>query len=464
MKEEFNEAKLPGKTKYSGRRRPTTRKSGFKVHPETSGGEFKTVRVTPCFLKAGSMKEISIELPAHKTGEFVGFGGWFTSDVPIKVEVKGEGVGKVLLKPHLYPNWGKVGSMWICTTAVCEVKILFAALTDAHLATWEFRGGVVEHKHLGSARQVLLGNMYLFSPEALFIVRPAEMRESPLEYRVGEPWTLFLKSCNRCGRYLPINVKDERATLSFSNHCVAAHRRPCSHKGFGLLKNPQTGEELKLEYGFQLECRFCKKFEVNAAHNPKRTAAQMKEDAARRRGFELLLMELYGESAQLRYRHAHGTELTDDIFKKFDGKCFKCDAEFESPSEMHLDHTRPLALLWPLDGTATALCGDCNSAKRDRPPVEFYEPEELEKLSSITGIALEELKNPTPNLEAVELLREKLEWFFAEFLQKPEMLEERDGKVTGELVVKALQKTINKCRGIPAFDLQGEFEKRRETS
>ena len=190
----------------------------------------------------------------------------------------------------------------------------------------------------------------------------------------------------------------------------------------------------------------------------------MKEDAARRRGFELLLMELYGESPQLRYRHAHGTELTDDIYKKFEGKCFKCDAEFESPSEMNLDHTRPLALLWPLDGTATALCGDCNSGKRDRPPVEFYESEELEKLSTITRNSIEEAKNPTPNLAAVALLREKLNWFLHQVLRKPEMLEERDGKISGELVVKALQKTLNKCKGIAAFDLQGDFEKRRKTS
>lgn len=461
---EFDENKLPGKTKYSGRRRPTTRKSGFKVHAETSGGEFKTIQVTPGFLEAGTTKEIVIQLPTHEVGEFVGFGGWFTSDVPIRVEVRGEGIGRLLVKPHTYPNWGKVGGMWICETAVCEVTILFTALTDTHLATWDFRAGVVEHQHLGSAREVLLGNMYLFSPEALFIVRAAELKESPPEYRAEAPFTLYLKSCNRCGRYLPINVQDERATLSFSNHCVATHRRPCSHKGFGLLTNPETGETKKLEYGFQLECRFCKKFEVNAAHNPRRTAAQMKEDAARRRGFELLLMELYGESPQLRYRHAHGTELTDDIFKKFESKCFKCDAEFESPSEMNLDHTRPLALLWPLDGTATALCGDCNSGKRDRPPVEFYEPEELEKLSTITGIPIEELKNPTPNLAAVALLREKLDWFFKEFLRKPEMLEERDGKVTGELVVKALQKTLNKCKGIATFDLQGDFDKRRKTS
>jgi hypothetical protein len=128
---------------------------------------------------------------------------------------------------------------------------------------------------------------------------------------------------------------------------------------------------------------------------------------------------------------------------------------------MDLDHTRPLALLWPLDGTATALCGDCNSEKRDRSPVDFYTPEELDDLSKITGIAVKELRNPTPNMAAIHLLQARLDWFFDEFLRKSEMLEERDGKVTGELLVKAIQKALNKCEGGAPFNLQLEYEKRR---
>jgi hypothetical protein len=463
MKEEFEENKLPGKTKYSGRRRPTTRKSGFKAHPETSGGEFRPVRIKVASLKAGRSKEITIRLPAQSKGEFVGFGGWFCSDVPVNVEVKGEVPGRLLLKTYPFPNWSKVGSMWICEAPVAEVTVVFTALKDTKLATYEFRGGIVEHRHLEEGRPELFGNMYQFAPEALFIARPAELKETPPEYHITDApdFTTHLKSCNRCGRYLPINVHDERATLSFSNHCVAAHRRPCSHKGFGLLTNPETGATLKLDYGFQLECRFCKKFEVNAALNPLRTAAQMKEDAARRRAFELLLMELFDESPQLRYRHEHGTELTDDVFERFGRQCFKCGAEFENANEMDLDHTRPLALLWPLDGTATALCGDCNSEKRDRSPADFYDAGELRELSEITGIPVDELKNPTPNLAAIKLLQERLDWFFSEFLRKPEMLEERDGKVTGELLVKAIQKALNKCPGGAPFNLQQEHERRR---
>ncbi len=106
----------------------------------------------------------------------------------------------------------------------------------------------------------------------------------------------------------------------------------------------------------QLECRFCKKFEVNAAHNPQRTMAQMKEDAARRRAFELLIEALEGGSAQLRYRHSTGRELSDDVYSNFEGECFKCGEPLKGRS-WHLDHTRPLALLWPLDVGRAARAG-----------------------------------------------------------------------------------------------------------
>ena len=120
---------------------------------------------------------------------------------------------------------------------------------------------------------------------------------------------------------------------------------------------------------------------------------------------------------------------------------------------MHLDHTRPLALLWPLDGTATALCGECNSEKRDRPPVDFYLPEELRSLAKITGLSMDELTHPGANEKAVRRLYERRSWFFNSFLARPDMAEIRDGKVTGDLLIKALQKAINRCPAVKTFDL-----------
>lgn len=279
---------------------------------------------------------------------------------------------------------------------------------------------------------------------------------------VDEVADIVLKSCNRCARFLPINIDNERHHLSFTNHCVAEKRRPCKHAGFGRLRNVDSGEIFQLEYGFQLECRFCKKFEVNAAHNPQRSAAQMKEDAARRRAFELLLTELYGGSPALTYRHVTGGgELAEDVYRRFDGRCFKCRTPLATPNDMHLDHTRPLALLWPLDGTATALCATCNSSKRDRPPVAFYSRDELARLADLTMIPLEELESPDPNREAIKLLSDRLDWFFDVFLERPELQEVRDGKIAADLLLKALQKALNAAPKESRFDLLAMSDERR---
>ncbi len=308
--------------------------------------------------------------------------------------------------------------------------------------------------------------MYTFSPEAHFFGKQGSVRSSiPITSlpRAASPATLTLKSCNRCARFLPINIggDKERNHLSFSNHCVAAHRRPCRHGGFGILKNADTRSTLSLVYGFQLECRYCKKFEVNAAHNPQRTTAQMKEDGARRRGLERLLESLYGGSPQLIFRHATGKELAVEIWEKFSRRCFSCNRRLVTARKMQLDHTRPLALLWPLDGSATALCKKCNREKRDRPPADFYNANQLKELSRITGIPLAVLKDPSPNHAVLTQLGKRLDWFFDTFMTSAKMVRVLDGKITGELVVKAIDKA-DSLRNINAkLNLRSLYDARR---
>jgi len=455
--------KLPGKTQFSGRRRITTRKSGFNSHPDATGGEFKIEQVPTYKLARGETLKIEFTVP-NKLSGISAFGGWYTSDKEVEVSFKGLETNKITNTAATYPNWGKFGSMWLSENendTVVEVE--FKAVEELHLGLYLLNCGVVTHKHLEWARlekPVLLNNMYQFAPEANFVSVEGEIEISK-HADESVKFDVYIKSCNRCARFLPINVDNERIQLSFSNHCVAEHRRPCQHTGFGKLHNVDSGEVLNLEYGYQLECRFCKKFEVNAAHNPQRTSAQMKEDAARRRALELLLTELYDGSHQLKFRHEHdGLELSDYIWEKFGRKCFNCGKAIENSKQMHLDHTRPLALLWPLDESATCLCGSCNSQKRDRSPVEFYSEEQIIKLSEITNISAEELLVPGPNMEAVNLLLQRLDWFFDDFINKPELTKERDGKVASELLVKALQKTFNKCPGGAPINLNEEYEKR----
>ncbi|MEQ1908027.1 MAG: HNH endonuclease signature motif containing protein [Vicinamibacterales bacterium] len=449
--------KLPGKTDYSGRRRPMTRRSGYSVKGGETGGSFTTVDVPAFQLAAGARLTLTFELPRAASGHWLGFGAWFWSDRNLAVTVND--VQRYTLSTHPPPDWNKVGSLWKSPgEAARNITVTFTADKSTKLALFEPRCGIVEHEYLATGRDALMGNMYQFAPEALFIKTPGAMHQrASVEPTAAGTAALTLKSCNRCARFLPINTPDERAQLSFTNHCVA---KACAHPLFGRLRHSGDGSVIQLRYGFQLECRFCKKFEVNAAHNPKRTAGQMKEDAARRRAFELLIEALNRSTPQLKYRHETGRELADDVFARFGGRCFKCKTPLAG-TDWHLDHTRPLALLWPLDGTATALCGSCNSQKRDRAPADVYTDAELKELSRITGIDIADLRSPHPNLSVVRMLLDRLDWFFDEFLNSADMRHVNDGKVAGELLVKALQKVLARCPERMRVNLVAEHDRRR---
>lgn len=441
-----------------------TREFGFHSHPDFTGGELSIVDVPVYKLKKGQKLNITFLLPAHNQDQFVGFGGWFSAP-SANMKIHNPNYNRNILKYSPQPDWGKVGSMWISDGKKEPIQYEITAPQDCSIAIWNMQCGSVSHAHLEEARAPRLRNMYEFAPEALFITNKGQViitvNGFPAE-ESNEKVSFYLKSCNRCGRFLPINIHNERLHLSFTNHCTAKHRIPCSHTGFGKLTNITTKEVLKLNHGYQLECRFCKKFEVNAAHNPKRTSAQMKEDGTRRRAIEFLLSELYQDSSQISYRSRTGSELAIDIWKRFDRKCFNCGKRLRTPFDMNLDHTRPLALMWPLDRSATALCKSCNNEKRDRPPSEFYSEEQLKDLSQITEIPFEELVDPSPNVEAIASLLNNLDWFFNEFLTNPRMTRELDGKVPADLLVKALQKTINKLPGGAPVDLIDEHNKRQK--
>jgi hypothetical protein len=475
MPYEDNGGKAAGKAIYAGRRRPMTRKSGFKSHPDSTGGEYRIAAADEAFqLEPGQSLLVQFDfsaLPVDATG-FYGCGLYWKG--PESLVVTFSGVGKKYIKQFDQHSWSKAGLFWI-GNATPTVSLTMVARERAGIYLYAPSAGKITHHHLNDARDVLLKNMHTFVPETIFIDSAADEASVAVDTKGCQiqadcnEGQIVLKSCNRCARYLPVNIGGplgayERRHLSFSNHCVAEHRRPCSHTGFGKLKNADEPEvaPLHLHYGFQLECRFCKKFEVNAAHNPQRSAAQMKEDGARRRAFELLLAELYKSSPQLRYRHKTGRELADDVYARFNGRCFKCGYSFKSKKDMHLDHTRPLALLWPLDEFATALCKDHNSEKRDRFPSDYYSEDDLQGLSKVTGITLRELQVPSPNMDAVDALKENLDWFVDDFLSRPEMMKVRDGKLQGDLLVKALEKCLAKCSGGPPFDLEREIRIRKK--
>ncbi|UTI65883.1 hypothetical protein NBH00_06630 [Paraconexibacter antarcticus] len=454
-------SKRAGKTEWADRRRPSTRRAGFTVHPDTTGGEMERAGVAGWRFSGPGSIQISFDVPATEPDTLLGWGLWFCISPNVDVRVDGFDY-KTTLDAFVAPNWGKVGSIWRSDGDQLEFSVVFQGVDDEpwEVAVYDVNAGAIAHDFFDgvaadpdtkrAAR--LMSNMWAFAPEANFVTPALHVAVSePIvegDYRtVDDLGEVVLKSCNRCARFLPINVHNEREQLSFSNHCVA--RRPCRHATFGRLRNVASNEVLQLEYGYQLECRFCKKFAVNAAHNPQRTASQMKEDGTRRRAIEVLLTALYEGSPSLLHRKRFaGRELTESVWKRFGGRCFKCGTQLADQKAMHLDHTRPLALLWPLDETATCLCATHNSAKRDRPPSEFYDADELVRLADITGIPLEELQDPSPNVEAIALLADRLDWFFDDFLQREELQTERDGKLPADLLVKAIQRAIDLSPGV----------------
>lgn len=268
---------------------------------------------------------------------------------------------------------------------------------------------------------------------------------------------VILKSCNRCGRYLPINIDDELKTLSFSLHCNK--RAPCVHSTFRAYEiqnisdlKPNDLFGLKIEdnkvvsyYGHQLECKACKKFFVNAPLNPQRNAQQFKEDGLRRRAIEVLINTLLDRNlVHFEFEKRTKKEFSKYIWEKFDKRCFKCGPD-SSPiklGDMALDHTMPLAYLYRLDETATCLCSSHNSQKSDHFPVDYYSENELIRLSKITGLSLEQLHKKEINRHVLSLLVENVIWFYDEFLMNPDYQKVRDGIRTSDKINESLKRVI----------------------
>lgn len=277
---------------------------------------------------------------------------------------------------------------------------------------------------------------------------------------------LVLKACNRCARFLPIDLLDERKQLGFGNHCVK--RAPCGHKAFSRfaiensadldridpnLQDKISGEGgvIRAHYGFQLECKACKKFHVNAPLNPLRNATQRREDGLRRRAIEKLMENLLEtESIFHKFRRRYLEEFDAYIWNKFDRKCFACGKSLPKLEDMDLDHTLPLAYLWPLDKTATCLCSPCNASKSAKFPFEFEKYREtgkLERLAELTGIDKQQLllEKKEVNLAAVEELKNRIEWFFDDFLSDPNYQKIREGKKASDLIAVAIQSVLDEC-------------------
>lgn len=191
--------------------------------------------------------------------------------------------------------------------------------------------------------------------------------EESKRFRIQEGSPIKLKKCSYCGRLLPVNPR-RLGVLAFHKHNAK------------LTKH-------------QNECRACKKWRINDSFNPIRTTDQLHESSVITRERKLFLRE--PEILQ-DIKDRNGAGLKSKVWERFGRKCFRCDVPV-TLDNFQLDHTRPLAYLWPIDEYATCLCGECNNEKKEKFPVDFYTPQELKRLSQITGLRLAELKKKELN-------------------------------------------------------------------
>lgn len=457
----------------SPQRRSTRQRSGFNVSGDKAGSTCK-IELSRLFAPIANRVEIvcraervTAQALFTKTYSVIGAGLYLrpTAECTVAVELawkqNDKRQGKVTKRITLEPGtWGRVGviekvELGEPTGTLVDLKCVVTIETVEPVSAFGLMMGPVRQEHLieHDVEKAFWTKTGIYLPEILY--RDPTMDATAMQLVVGEDrgqgQAIVCKSCNRCARFLPVNIEHERKTLSYSNHCVS--RAPCTHAAFSTYRVTKGGplivggktflQTVTTHHGHQLECITCKKFFVNLPLNPMRDSTQHREDALRRRAFEVLVRELLGKNwVYHEHRIATGKEFDVAIWDKFEKMCFKCEKELPSPNVMDLDHTLPLAYLWPLDSTATCLCSTCNSSKSDKFPVDVYTPNELEKLAGITGLSLDTLNTRPINVDAVQKLFERIEWFFDEFLLDADYQKVREGKKTADLIVHAIHNVL----------------------
>lgn len=473
------------------RRRLTTRESGYHVCDDATGGECVILNAQIVELPKGITKLVFYRdelklLDLFESGSgFIAFGGYlFVKElINISFELEysnNDGVKMNHTKEYLNPlkinNWSPIGfhkevSLYL-GNSIYEVTLTMNIECfnpiDIELISFDF--DVITKKEFFDRSFEIAFNQktsmhipYLYYLQTTLSIDKYLTPTSKIVFKNG--CVVALKSCNRCGRYLPINIYDETATLSFSLHCKK--KAPCTHSTFRNYTivnidhvSPEILNTLKVQnnklisyYGHQLECKACKKFFVNSLLNPQRNPQQFKEDGLRRRAFEILVNHLLNQNiVHFEFKQRTQKEFSTHIWEKFNCRCFKCDRKILL-DEMHLDHTMPLSFLYRLDETATCLCSTHNSQKSDHFPVEYYtDPGELERLSKLTGLSIDILKTKEANPMVIKLLSENIIWFFDEFLADSNYQKVRDGIRTADKIFAALSRVIK-----GKFDLIEEY-------
>lgn len=462
------------------RRRDVTRKSGYHTCDDSTGGEclirhselYITDKDQVCFIFYRDSLELT-EL-FNKSLALIAFGGYIFTEEDLRVSfcIKYDYEGehhvffKEMSKSIEKGTWGPVGvhieqnlnrSSEIHDVYV-EMTLLSKVGNRLEFISFDFDSVNKEEFQNDSCAASFYKKTNMHVPYLYYLQTLLPFSQymiNPPVFQSGR--TVVMKSCNRCGRFLPINEDDEIRSLSFSLHCKK--RAPCVHSTFRAYKIQNYDELSSADlskydiedgkvisyYGHQLECKACKKFFVNAPLNPQRNAQQFKEDGLRRRAIEVLVNELLDTNLiHFEFERRTKKEFSEYIWKKFDQRCFKCGPNSKQIKlkDMALDHTMPLAYLYRLDESATCLCSSHNSQKRDHFPVDYYNEQELLRLEEITGLSYEMLHSKSVNETVLNLLINNVVWFYDDFLMSEDYQKIRDGICTADKINDSLKRVI----------------------
>jgi hypothetical protein len=312
--------------------------------------------------------ELVFPLTDATSGEsLLAIGGYARASRPIDVVIAAEARGGGSERAFGFgPRWSRFG-LGVLAGGPAEASITWEG--DADLSLWGVAGGAVVLPPSLAGRGVPVADLLRdhLVPETFYFPSAAalELEADPdrsSQLSLGDGVAITLKKCSYCGRLLPIDP-DHPGGLAFHKHSA------------------------KLT-GHQNECRACKKWRINDSLNPLRTTDQLHESSVITRERKMFLRE--PEILQA-LKDRTGAGLKSQIWERFGRRCFYCERELEL-DEVQLDHTRPLAYLWPIDAHATCLCADHNNQKSDKFPVDFYSDAQLRKLAAITGLSLSELR------------------------------------------------------------------------
>ncbi|QXI15024.1 HNH endonuclease [Pseudomonas hamedanensis] len=299
-----------------------------------------------------------------KTSTLQAWGGYLAASHPVtlRVDVIDDRGLKKTSYLELGNSWMRVGDL-ITDIHGLVLKITLSWQHEIKIDFWGFTSGCPLSSIDGEAHQDASQTAsYHIIPETFYLhhITAIDMDIESTEsthFNLSDGRTIHLKKCSYCGRQLPIDPNN-LGVLAFHKH----------NKKKSLHQN---------------ECRACKKWRINDNLNHTRTPDQLHESSVITRERKIFLRE--PERLQ-EIKERTGAGLRSQVWERFEKKCFRC-ATPVALDGFHLDHTRPLAYLWPIDEFATCLCSVCNNEKKDKFPVDFYTSAQIRRLSEITGLS-----------------------------------------------------------------------------